>query len=115
MRHKDTSLDHLPLRSLDELIEQTPSVQQQYGYGHTAQEIHHQPETWIETARRMEGHEPLLVRQLTDARIGAFGSGGLVLTGSGSSHYVGECLAIPLQRALKVAVNAVPSGGLLTH
>jgi tagatose-6-phosphate ketose/aldose isomerase len=63
----------------------------------------------------MESHQPSLERQLAEARIGSSGSGGLVLTGSGSSLYVGECLAIPLQRALKAPVNAIPSGGLLTH
>jgi tagatose-6-phosphate ketose/aldose isomerase len=115
MHQNEAPLERLPLRSLDELIERPASVQREYGYAHTAQEIHHQPETWIETAQRMESHQPLLVRQLTDARVGLFGSGGLVLTGSGSSLYVGECLAIPLQRALRVSVNAVPSGGLLTH
>ena len=115
MHQKETPLDRLAVHSLDELIDQPASVQREHGYADTVQEIHHQPETWIETARRMESHQPLLVAQLTDARIGAFGSGGLVLSGSGSSLYVAECLAMPLQRALKVAVSAVSSGGLLTH
>ena len=115
MHQKEAPLDRPPVRSLDDLIDQPSSVQREQGYADTVQEIHHQPETWIETARRMESHQPLLAAQLTDARIGAFGSGGLVLTGSGSSLYVAECLAMPLQRALKVAVSAVSSGGLLTH
>jgi tagatose-6-phosphate ketose/aldose isomerase len=115
MQPKETPLERPPLRSLDDLIDRSATIQREYGYAHTAQEIHHQPETWLETAERMESHQPVLERLLAEARIGPSGSGGLVLTGSGSSLYVGECLAIPLQRALKVAVNAVPSGGLLTH
>jgi tagatose-6-phosphate ketose/aldose isomerase len=115
MHQNETQVERAPVRSLDELIEQPAGVQREFGYAHTAHEIHHQPETWIETARGMERHQAVFVRQLADARVGAPGSGGVVLTGSGSSLFVGECLAIPLQRALKVAVNAVPSGGLLTH
>jgi tagatose-6-phosphate ketose/aldose isomerase len=38
-----------------------------------------------------------------------------VLTGSGSSLYVGECLVVPVQRALRLPVSAVTSGELLTH
>ena len=34
------------------------------------------------------------------------GKGAVVLTGSGSSLYVGECLALPLQQALRVPVSA---------
>jgi D-galactosamine 6-phosphate deaminase/isomerase len=115
MPHNETPVDRLPLRSLDELIDQPPGVQREHGYAHTAQEIHHQPQTWIETARRMEAHQSLLSRQLNDAGLTPGGGGALVLTGSGSSLYVGECLAIPLQRALDVPASAVPSGGLLTH
>jgi tagatose-6-phosphate ketose/aldose isomerase len=117
MRSSDTSIDRPPLRphSLAELIERPADVQRQFGYGHTAREIDHQPETWIDTARRLEAYEPLLADWLTQAGVGPSASGGLVLTGSGSSLYVGECLVVPIQRALRVPVSAVPSGELLTH
>ncbi len=39
----------------------------------------------------------------------------IVLTGSGSSHYVGETLANGLQVAIAKPVLAVPAGTLLTH
>jgi hypothetical protein len=93
MHQKDAPLDRPPVRSLDDLIDQPSSVQREQGYADTVQEIHHQPETWIETARRMESHQPLLAAQL-DARTGVFGSGGLVLTGSGArstSRNVSPC------------------------
>jgi D-galactosamine 6-phosphate deaminase/isomerase len=119
MRPKDTSVDR-PLvrpRSLAELIERPPDVQRQFGYGHTVREIDQQPETWIETARRMEAHQPGLADWFSEAGLipSGPGSGGLVLTGSGSSLYVGDCLIVPIQRALLAPVSAVPSGELLTH
>jgi tagatose-6-phosphate ketose/aldose isomerase len=39
----------------------------------------------------------------------------IVLTGSGSSMYVGECLAPALQSALGVPAQAISAGTLLTH
>jgi D-galactosamine 6-phosphate deaminase/isomerase len=84
------------------------------GYGHTLREICQQPVTWLETAARMARS-----RALVDATLEAAGAhdgrGALVLTGSGSSLYAGECLAVPLQQALKIPVNAVAAGQLLTH
>jgi tagatose-6-phosphate ketose/aldose isomerase len=117
MHPRDTSLDRPPLEpsSLAELLERPAGVQRQFGYGHTAGEIDHQPESWIATAQRVEAYQPELAQQLTEADVTPSGSGGLVLTGSGSSLYVGECLAIPIARALQVPVSAVPSGALLTH
>ena len=114
MHQHDMRVDRRPLRSLAELIASPAEVQRQFGYAHTALEIHHQPETWIETARRVEVDQPVLARQLADAGVTPAGSGALVLTGSGSSLFVGECLAVPIERALQVPVSAVASGGLLT-
>jgi D-galactosamine 6-phosphate deaminase/isomerase len=115
MHREDTPVDRPSFASLSDLLAQPADIRQRFGYAHTAQEIDHQPETWIETARHMEDHQALLAQLLTEAGVCASGSGGLVLTGSGSSLFVGECLAVPIQRALQVPVSAVPSGGLLTH
>jgi tagatose-6-phosphate ketose/aldose isomerase len=41
--------------------------------------------------------------------------GGIVLTGSGSSSFAGECAAVPLQESLGVVVRALPAGLILTH
>src|SRR5215831_11641248 len=42
-------------------------------------------------------------------------SGGIILTGSGSSFFAGACAAIPLQESLGVVVRALPAGLILTH
>jgi tagatose-6-phosphate ketose/aldose isomerase len=42
-------------------------------------------------------------------------SGSLLLTGSGSSFFAGECAAISLQETLGVAAHASPAGLILTH
>jgi tagatose-6-phosphate ketose/aldose isomerase len=84
------------------------------GYGHTLREIAQQPVTWIETAARVLAHFPLVDGLLEEAGVRQ-GRGAVVLTGSGSSLYVGECLALPLQQALRVPVSAVGAGQILTH
>ena len=115
MYQQETRVDHDSFRSLSALMAQPPDDQRRLGYAHTAQEIHHQPETWIETASRVESRDAALRDQLGRAGVTPAGPGSVVLTGSGSSLFVGECLAIPIQRALDVPVSAVPGGALLTH
>jgi len=53
------------------------------------------------------------VLRAADVRPG--GAGLVILTGSGSSLYVAECAAMPLQQALQTPVRAVSSGQMLTH
>jgi tagatose-6-phosphate ketose/aldose isomerase len=84
------------------------------GYGHTLREICQQPVTWLETATRAVAHGDL-VRRALDAARGGDGSGALIFTGSGSSVYAGECVAVGLQETIGLPVTAVAAGQLLTH
>ncbi|HVQ28028.1 MAG TPA: SIS domain-containing protein, partial [Vicinamibacteria bacterium] len=84
------------------------------GYGHTLREIAQQPVTWTETATRVVGRLSLIQAVLEDAGA-ATPQGALVLTGSGSSLYAGECLAPALQETLGMTVSAVAAGHILTH
>ncbi len=76
------------------------------GYRHTIREICQQPATWIETARRMSGVRDQL-------RAGLSGCQSIVLTGSGSSQYVGECIAPELRQRLRLPVDVQSGGSLL--
>jgi tagatose-6-phosphate ketose/aldose isomerase len=88
--------------------------QRQRGYLHTLAEIGQQPETWRVTARALAAEAPRLIAFLRAAGL-APGRGVVILTGSGSSHYVGDSLVLPLQQALRVPVQTVASGSILTH
>tara|TARA_B100001245_G_scaffold133534_1_gene98980 strand:+ start:66 stop:1259 length:1194 start_codon:yes stop_codon:yes gene_type:complete len=73
------------------------------GYGHTLQEICRQPKSW-----------QAIASQLSDCVLpGLESSGGLILTGSGSSHFIGVALAPTLQVNLKRPVRAVSAGEIL--
>ena len=94
----------------------SPAIEQQQlrGYYHTLREICQQPFTWLDTANRVANHRDELQALLKDSGI-RDGRGSLVLTGSGSSYFAGECLNLVLQQALQVPVLPVPAGLILTH
>jgi tagatose-6-phosphate ketose/aldose isomerase len=86
-------------------------AQREHGYADTLREILQQPATWLATAALLR--EPAVRAQLQAAL--APRPAHVVLTGSGSSIYAGECIAPDLQRTLGVPVLAIPAGTLLTH
>ena len=79
---------------------------------HTAREIEQQPGSWTRTAAAVRERRaqldaflgPLLARQ--ELRI--------ILTGAGSSAFIGECLAPTLSRSLGRQVLAIPTTDLLS-
>jgi len=99
---------------LERLLACSPEEQERRGYAHTLREICQQPVTWLETGAIASASLPLLRAAL--ARVADNGaSGAIVLTGSGSSVYAGECLAPTLQAALRAPVLAVSAGEVLTN
>ena len=76
------------------------------GFGHTIREICQQPPTWAETARHLtEFGAAFRESQDSCERI--------VLTGSGSSQYAGECAAPEIQRELRLPVVVCSGGEIL--
>src|SRR4051812_9598079 len=98
------------MNALADLLRRPPTEQAGSGYAHTAREIAQQPDTWLETARAAVNARPLLRQLLGAADVGPGRAGLVILTGSGSSLYVAECAAMPLQQALQTTVRAIPSG-----
>jgi tagatose-6-phosphate ketose/aldose isomerase len=76
------------------------------GYGHTLWEIGQQPDTWLDTAARAAERIDTLAELLD-------GNGAVLVTGSGSSQFAGDCLAPALQASLAVNVRAAGCGQLL--
>jgi len=90
---------------------QPTAQQQEAGYADTLREILQQPVTWRETAQRLR--TPASIQEITAALTPL--PSHVVLTGSGSSMYIGECLAPTLQQGLGLPVQAIAAGTLLTH
>lgn len=93
---------------LQALHDQDVTTRRRLGYAHTLPEILQQPALWVATAAdaRLRAVLATALQPLPEA---------IVLTGSGSSGYLGEALAPGLQAALGIPVTAVPAGTLLTH
>ncbi len=97
--------------TLDSLKAASPAEQARLGYADTLREILQQPDTWRDTASR-------LADPATRAMLGGLLAAEprhIALTGSGSSVYVGECLAPVLQEGLGIPAQAIAAGTLLTH
>jgi tagatose-6-phosphate ketose/aldose isomerase len=105
--HKKTKAKN----SLDALRAQPVDAQRSAGYADTLREIVQQPATWRGTFELLQGATAR--QQLAKALDPQ--PAHIVLTGSGSSMYIGECLAPWLQAGLGIPAQAIAAGNLLTH
>jgi tagatose-6-phosphate ketose/aldose isomerase len=83
------------------------------GATHTVTEILGQPGLWEDTASLVAAERPALAGFLQTALANPARS--LVLTGAGSSAFIGELLQGPLALALGRPVRAIPTTDLVTH
>ncbi len=90
------------------LLGKTGEQQQELGYFHTLREILQQPATWLRTGAQLRALAGELEKTISGAKL-------LVLTGSGSSEYAGECLRLTLQSELGIPAETIAGGDLLTH
>jgi tagatose-6-phosphate ketose/aldose isomerase len=91
-----------------EVLSKSPEQQQSAGYFHTLREICQQPATWIKTAEQMIASAAELQGCLQ-------GIQALVLTGSGSSEFAGDCVLPALKRELGTVAEVIGGGTLLTY
>ncbi len=91
-----------------ELLGRRGEEQHNLGYFHTLREILQQPATWMQTGKKLAALSCSL--QQTIAGIET-----LVLTGSGSSEFAGECVRFPLQTRLSIPAQSIGGGALLIH
>ncbi len=90
------------------MLQRSEEEQRKWGYFHTLREILQQPATWLRTGTDIAAQSEGLRQAIEGVRA-------LVLTGSGSSEYAGECVRLPLQNRLSIPVQVVGGGMLLTH
>lgn len=91
-----------------ELLAKSPEEQQRLGYFHTLREICQQPITWLQTCELMQRRTPALKSCLQ-------GITNLLLTGSGSSEYAGNCVQPVLQNELGIFTRALGGGAILAY
>jgi tagatose-6-phosphate ketose/aldose isomerase len=92
-----------------ELLSKPADQQIQHGYFHTLREICQQPATWVKTASQMTSGSCL-----AHVRDALAGIDSVILTGSGSSQFAGECIHPVLRRELNIVIETISGGTLLT-
>jgi tagatose-6-phosphate ketose/aldose isomerase len=90
------------------LLQRTPDEQLRDGYFHTLREIFQQPSTWLATCAQMLRAGREVEALLDDAQT-------LILTGSGSSEYAGDCVRLVLQNEVGITTQVIGGGTLLTQ
>lgn len=98
----------VPQKRMRELFARTQKQQQELGYFQTLSEICRQPRTWRETGELMISSGRAISACVRGAR-------SLVLNGSGSSEYAGDCVRAALQTELGITCLTVGGGSLLTE
>lgn len=91
-----------------EVLSGSGEEQKRAGYFHTLREICQQPSTWIDTAERMISASRSLLDSVANHKA-------VLLTGSGSSEFAGECVCAPLQHDLGAVVGVISGGALLQY
>lgn len=98
---------------LYDLVALPPDEQTRMGLSFTPAEIWRQPDLWMTTVAQVTAFLGIFGDKLGAAL--AEPAVRIVLTGAGSSHYVGDCLAPALRRAAGRVVMSIESTEIITH
>jgi len=82
------------------------------GY-YTAKEISSQPEMWVKTFEKVRKEKDQIkefIEKVVDKTNPC-----VILTGAGTSAFIGEALAGTVQRKLKVSTKSIPTTDIITH
>jgi tagatose-6-phosphate ketose/aldose isomerase len=87
------------------------------GLTDTPREIQQQPETWLGTLERLNAVQAPLLKFLEGCGFfaGSAAQPDVILTGAGTSDYIGRAVVPVLRQQWRCNVSAVPSTTLLTH
>ncbi|MEN8227038.1 MAG: sugar isomerase [Bacteroidota bacterium] len=90
----------------------TKELEQRGGYN-TAKEISLQPEMWLQTYERVREEKDQLSQFLERALRKSLSC--VILTGAGTSAFIGEALVGSFQRNLKVGTKSIATTDIITH
>lgn len=99
---------------MKKLLDLPEAEKERLGAVHTPREIAQQPFIWRDTAARLAGERDDIVAFLKKSKC-LTASGRIVMTGAGTSAYVGICAEPALRTVLKADARAVPSTDIVTH
>ena len=99
--------------SLSRILELPEGERQSRGLVHTPREIQQQPATWRATAKLLMENRAQILKFLEES--GPVARMSVLLTGAGTSDYIGRAVVALLRRQWQCEVAAVASTELLTN
>lgn len=97
------------------LLDLSAGEKQKQGVEFTPPEIAQQPDLWQETADLLVRQRDQLLAFLTEAGVVGDREATVLLTGAGTSEFVGNAASLAMRRTLKRDVISVPTTHLVTH
>jgi tagatose-6-phosphate ketose/aldose isomerase len=79
----------------------------------TAKEISHQPQMWQKTFDRVREEKDQIGKFI--ANVVDKSNPCVILTGAGTSAFIGEVLAGTVQKQLKISAKSIPTTDIITH
>lgn len=100
--------------ALTRLVELPAEEKKRLGADSTPREISQQPFIWRDTVAKFAAQREAILAFVKDSRA-LTGNGRIVMTGAGTSDYVGKCVEPALRAILAAEARAVPSTDIVTH
>jgi tagatose-6-phosphate ketose/aldose isomerase len=100
--------------ALKNLLELPAAEKKRLGADSTPREIAQQPFIWRDTVERFAGKREEILAYLKASKC-LTANGRIVMTGAGTSDYVGKCVEPALREVLRADARAVPSTDIVTH
>jgi D-galactosamine 6-phosphate deaminase/isomerase len=93
--------------SFSELLEMSERDKEKYGTCFTPAEINQQPELWPKVVKEVQKRQIDLVEFIRRTGVFSTPQSNIIITGAGSSEYVGNSAATYLQKMLNIPVSSV--------
>jgi len=103
------------MNAFETLVAENPQARAAKGTEHTVREIAQQPECWEKAAQLLAGRKTEICAFLEQAGLRGNAQATLILTGAGSSEFVGNAIAPALRKNLKRQVLSLSTTDIVTH
>src|SRR5476649_428057 len=103
------------MNAFEALLNLSADEKKSKGVEHTPAEIAQQPATWAKAAELLKNRRKETAEFLTASGLSGAKRAKLILTGAGSSEFVGNSVAPGLRRRLKRTVESISTTHFVTH
>lgn len=103
------------MNAFDKLLQLPDKEKQRMGVEHTPKEIAQQPRMWQKVVELLRDGRPKIHEFLESSGLIGNGNTHLILTGAGTSGYIGDSVESILRKRIQRQVNSIHTTDLVTH